>query len=138
MPDIDYTAWRFWFDVGQSVGTIAIAIYVYFMTRRKAVDQRFVKIESSITRALKEHRDDLDERCSQRKTRIETIEREARATVLKLENVPSHKDLAKLSERINDLNGSMSELNGRLGGINRAVDLINEFLINQGGKGAHS
>ncbi len=37
-------------------------------------------------------------------------------------------------DRLDRMNGGISKIDGRLEGINRAVDLINEFLINQGGK----
>ena len=54
---------------------------------------------------------------------------------LKIEHVPTHQDIKELSERITTLHGTLSELNGRLGGINRAVDLLNEYHLKPGGEG---
>ena len=144
-PEIDYTAWRFWYDVANSAATIIIALYVWWVTRKKGIEKRFSKIEESITSALARHRRDIDEvrdkraekidlRCEQRTQRIVSLEKESGAMTLKLSHMPNHADIKELSGRIDKLHGSLSELNGRLSGINRAVDLINEFLINQAGK----
>jgi hypothetical protein len=40
----------------------------------------------------------------------------------------------QFEHRLDKMNAGLSKIDGRLDGINRAVDLINEFLINQGGK----
>ena len=146
MSTIDYAAWKFWFDVAQSIGTILIGVYVYFMTRKKGLDKRFEKIEAGISKELKDHRKEIDDRCTRRHEGIDTslnvyrqcidsLERSDQALDLKMQHMPTHHDIKELSGRIDLLHGTMSELNGRLSGINRAVDLINEFLINQGGKG---
>jgi len=145
MSIMDYAAWKFWFDVAQSVGTILIGVYVYFMTRKKALDKRFEKIEAGISQALSDHRDQIRERCDKRHKGIDAgmdrqakaiaaLERSDQAQELKIEHLPTHRDIKELSGRIDLLHGTLSELNGRLSGINRAVDLINEFLIKQGGK----
>jgi hypothetical protein len=97
------------------------------VNRKKAVEKRFAKIEAV-----------FEKRCATRKTQIETLEKNGASLKMQLEHMPNHQDIKELYGRMDLLNGSLSELNGRLVGINRAVDLINEFLINQGGKGAHS
>lgn len=124
---MDYTAWRFWVDIAQTAGTIIIGVYVWMVNRKKAVEKRFAKIEEV-----------FDKRCALRKTQIEVLEKNGESLKMQLGHMPNHKDIKQLYQRIDLLHGSLSELNGRLVGINRAVDLINEFLINQGGKGANS
>ena len=51
-----------------------------------------------------------------------------------LTNMPSQTQFIELSKEIRGLTKELSETKGRLNGINRAVDLINEFLIQQGAK----
>ena len=136
MPNLDYTAWRFWFDVAQTLGGIVLGFYVWWVNRKNNTDKRFKKIEASMTAAIQAFEEEIDGRCQKRLGRIEAVEKEERATQLKVGQMPSHRDIRELSGRINQLHGTMSELNGRLTGINRAVDLINEFLIHQGGRGA--
>lgn len=140
MPDVDYTAWRFWLDIGQILWGLAVCVYVYLATRRKAMEQRFAGVETSLTRqiaalrtdieaARKERANEIENRCGRQIERIAILERNEQTLEMKLNEMPSHRDIRQLSDNI-------SQLNGRLEGINRAVDLINEFLINQGGRGA--
>jgi len=136
--DINYTAWRFWFDVVQTAGTIAIGAYVWWVNRKKTTEKRLTgiearqsKMESTMTSFLPTI-EKIDARCGPRERRIDDVEKEARIMRTKLDLMPSHKDMKELSSRIDQLHGSLSEFNGRLKGINRAVDLMNEYLINQG------
>lgn len=138
MPEIDYTSWRFWLDVIRLAGTIALWVYVYLVTRRKAVEARFEKIEESITRELRMHRREIDDRCRRRMTRIEGLEGNDQQVRVKMGQMPNQRDIKDMSRRLDMIQSTMSEMGGRLEGINRAVDLINEFLINQGGRGTTS
>jgi hypothetical protein len=40
----------------------------------------------------------------------------------------------RLEERMDTAVGKLERMDGKIDGLNRAVDLMNEFLINQGGK----
>ena len=151
MPfDIDYSTWRFWFDVVQTGGTIAIGVYVWLVNRKKAVEKRFSgidrrmvtietnnagilpELEKHMATLMESYRQRIDERCRSRERRIDEVEKDNRIIRTKLDHMPNHQDIKELSTRIDQLHGSLSEFNGRLKGINRAVDLMNEFLINQG------
>lgn len=135
--DMDYAAWRFWVDNAHRAGTIILAAIVFVTTRKKNIDKRFQKIESSIDltveTAMINHNAEARDRCSDRLKRIESLEKDERAMELRLANLPTHKDIKELSQQLSENQNTMSRLNGRLDGINRAVDLINEFLINQKG-----
>lgn len=129
---IDYTSARFWFDVSRAIFTIAIAVYVYFATRKKAVDERFRKMEAHISEAIKEHRSTIDDRCEKRLDRINSLDKADQQMAIKMESFPSSEDLKDMAKRIDETREAMKELTGRLTGINRAVDLINEYLLNKG------
>ena len=133
--NVDYAAWRFWMDFGQWVFSFIIAVYVWVRTRRKSIEDRIVKARDEAKNAITKHGENMDRRCAARLKMIEGIKEEERQLRLEIAKMPSQNDIKNLSERIDILNGGISELSGRLKGINRAVDLINEFLINQGGKG---
>ena len=62
MPDIDYTAWRFWFDIFQFFGTVVIGVYVWFATRKKRAEKMIRDIKSS-----------LDARSDKRLSRIDGL-----------------------------------------------------------------
>ncbi|BBO73451.1 hypothetical protein DSCW_08680 [Desulfosarcina widdelii] len=128
---VDYTVWRFWFDVAQTIGGILLGFYVWWVNRKKAAEKRFSGIEkriSEVEASLK----GLPALCGSRGREIETMKREGRDLQVKVAHMPDHEDVKALSGRIELLNGSLSELNGRLTGINRAVDLLNQHHINGG------
>lgn len=118
LESLDYTAARFWFDVGQTVVMVAIGVYVWWVNREAALEKRIRDIKTA-----------LDDRCNRRETRISQLEHAGVDIRAELEHMPKNAD-------IRDMTSKIAELNGRLSGINRAVDIINEFLIGQSGKGA--
>lgn len=128
---IDYTAWRFWMDIANLAWGLAVCIYVYFMTRRKAIDQRFTKVDDDI-KILGEN---IDERCGRQCSRINGLEKNDLEQAMRIQYMPSNQDIKELSQHITTLQGKLSELNGRLTGINRAVDLLNEYHLKPGGEG---
>ena len=110
-------------DVGMLILSIAkfcwgigLTLYVFFVNRRKAMLDQVTKVKRDTAERLERHAD-----------RITCLESDVK-------HLPSQENITKLSERIDTLNGSISTVSGRLEGINRAVDLINQFLINNGGK----
>lgn len=104
MQQIDYTAWRFWFDVLQLAGICSIGIYSWWSNREKVT-----------TRKFREH-----------EARLAQLENDIRH--------PSCQYHVGFEDRLDTINSGVSKVEGRLEGINRAVDLMNDFLINQGGK----
>ncbi len=106
MTNIDYSAWRFWLNVMQLTAICALTVYTWWTNRERVTNKRF-----------KEHH--------QRLTALEN----------QVKYVPSQMQYDALSDRIGLLHGDLQGIKGQLKGINRAVDLMNEYLINNGGKG---
>jgi len=105
---VDFESARFWADVGQWVFNVMVGLYLWLTRRHKAT---LGQIEAA---------------CQQ----IEEQERE----IIRLKAaLPSKSQFDQLSEQIGHLSTGMSEMKGRLDGISRAVDLMNEYLINRGG-----
>ena len=102
----DYAAGRFWLDVGQVAGLVALGVYSWWTNRARVTNDRF-----------KEHND-----------RLIKLEQS-------VENAPTSKQYNELRGCMGTLSGELKKTEGKLDGINRVVDLINEFLIKQGGKG---
>jgi hypothetical protein len=57
-------------------------------------------------------------------TRITRVEQD-------IKNHPGHTDIGRVFRRIEDVRGEMKEISGSMKALNRAVDLINEHLINR-------
>lgn len=119
--DMDYTVLRFWSDIAQTAATVAVWIYVWLVNRKKAMDRRFSNMAQTV-----------EVRCQACTRRIDELEKEETALQMQVRHMPTHKDIKEMSEKMESVKESMSKLSGRLEGVNRAVDLINEFLINQG------
>jgi hypothetical protein len=101
----DYTAYRFWFDVAQFAGLCILGVYTWWGNRAKVTSRRFKKYDD----------------------RLNKLEQRAEAG-------PTPEQYRSLKDTMGELHGDLREFKGKFEGINRAVDLINEFLINQGGK----
>lgn len=110
---MDYGALRFWFDVVQVVGTIAIGVYVWLANRQRVTTQSIRQLEH-----------DVDERLDDHGTRLSRLEEEVR-------HLPTHNDIGGVFKRIDQIHGDLKELTGAMSGLRRAVDLINDHLLNR-------
>ena len=111
--DVDYSALRFWFDVGQFFLTCAIGVYVWMSNRQKVTATRIKKMEADVGEGLLSH--------GNRLTKLESDSG----------HIPSRLEMGSLSDKISGLSRELGKLEGRLTGINRAVDLMNEHLLNR-------
>ncbi len=109
---IDYKALEFWFTVGQWGFNLLIALYLWISRKNTATNQRV---------------DTLGEK-------VDAVEKDIVKIRADLDHLPDQDQFGRLGREITALTKELGEVKGRLGGINRAVDLINEFLINQGNR----
>lgn len=107
---INYPALQFWANFIFTLVNFGTAIFVYRTNKEKVTTARFQKLE-------------------ERTTKVEG----------KVERMPvcdSHSRMetndTKLFDRLDDLHGDIRELAGGVKGLSRAVDLMNEHLINKG------
>ena len=103
---MDFESARFWADIGQWVFNGLVAVYQWITRRHKAT-------------------------LGQIETACQQIEEQEREIIRLKAALPSKSQFDQLSEQIAHLSAGMSEMKGRLDGINRAVDLMNEYLINR-------
>ena len=134
---INYTAWWFWINVAQMIFTAALGCYVWWTNRAKVTAARFATLEKQVAERVEKTALDAmdaerDNRCAQHRERTARAEMTIARMESDIKHLPSHHVIETLSTRISDLQGSLKEVSGRLSGINRAVDLMNEFLLNQG------
>ena len=99
---MNYEALKFWMAVAQFASTIGIGIYAWWSNRDKITNARF-----------KEH----DKRLNELEKKTDNP------------RCPHH---PSFEARLDKMNGSLNKVDGRLEGIGRAVDLMNQFLINGG------
>ena len=132
MNKLDYTALWFWINVIWMAANAALWLYTLLSKRRQVTANRFAELEKQVatcatTTDVIKLETDLEHRCERHQARTSNIE-------LSIASMPTRPEVNKLSDQISRLNGSLQEFSGRLQGINRAVDLMNECLMNQGQK----
>ena len=134
---LDYTAYRFYLDVLQLAGTIAIGIYVYLSNRIRVTSKRFETLEKEVAKRSKAQdlADAIAEQavgCKLHQSRTVKLENNFIELKADFKNGPTHHHLERIHERLDSLTEKLGKIDGSLSGINRAVDLINEHLINKG------
>lgn len=107
---MNYAVWKFWLDVILILVNAGIGIYVWWSNREKVTNTRFRKLEERLGKV------------EGRVERMPVCENHARMEA----------NDTKLMARLDDLHGDIRELAGSLKGLSRAVDLMNEHLINKG------
>ena len=104
-PPINYQALNFWFNVLNFAILAVVGVIGWWNLREKVTNKRFQEAEE----------------------RLMQLENDVR-------HPPSCTYHPRLEERMNAAVGKLENMNGKLDGLSRAVDLVNEYLINQGGK----
>lgn len=107
-----------------------LALWATWSFKRALPSHADVKAVADSVDALEESVDDnIDEikvRVSEQATTIARLEEAVK-------RAPTHTDIKELSKRIEELHGDLKEVVGGLSGIRRAVDLMNEYLLNNNG-----
>lgn len=106
---VDYSAMRFWFDIGQYVVTIGIGVYVWLGNRLNAKNEEVKRVKKDVI-TIKE-----------RVTKLETD----------MVHTLSHEDLGAVYERINDVAEEVAELSGKMDGVKGGLDMIHEHLLSE-------
>lgn len=132
---LDYSAWRFWTDIGHTCLTLGIGVYVWWEKRRAKTAERFRKLENwqlehtPTIEDLVKSKDTHKSGCERHKERTEQLEIGQKEMQSDIRHLPSRQDLADLSKQIGGLTEKLGTLDGRLTGINRAVDLLNQHHL---------
>lgn len=114
LPDLDYRALQFWMNALQFLGLVALFVYTHFANKSKA--------NASAIDAVKGDYDLL-------KNRVTVVEG-------KLENAPTHQDLSKVYDRLNDVAEDLSGARGQMRVLSSQLSMVNQYLLSQkGGQG---
>lgn len=137
MKDIEF--WKFVFQMSQAVATIGVAVYVWWSNREKVTSQRFSALEKEVAERLKkadldDAKSSRDRQCTDHRGETRALSQAYAALHIEVTRLPDRREITNLDNTMKTLSKELGNLEGRMSGINRAVDLINEFLIEQGGK----
>jgi len=90
----------------------AAGIYAHIIGRQRVTETKLDEHKSAVHETLNGF--------GQRLTRVEESHRHS----------PTHGDMGQLSRELGQLRGDVQQMSGGLEGIRRAVDLINQHLLN--------
>lgn len=102
---------EFGFQVLQFIVTGVVGIYVYLTRKDTVTNERIGKLEAHIEEKIDDH-----------SARLAHLETEVRAA-------PSHADIVKLYDKLNEFNAQLNHLTGEFKGANRTLNLIHETLM---------
>lgn len=110
----NYFALDFWWSLIQGLATGATALWVWITARQKANTESIEKL-----------RDGVNDRVSELDNRLIRVEKD-------VQHMPTHTDISKVHERINETNENVKDMQGNLRQISHTVGLIHEYLLNGG------
>lgn len=102
---------KVWVDLLEFFVIGAVAIYAHVQGRGRVSEEKMAAEVQRVDESLKTHGSDI--------AGIKEAIRQA----------PTHGDIEGLGRRIGELHGDIQKVDGRLEGIGRAVDLINQHLL---------
>lgn len=111
ISNVDYGAARFWMDFLQVAAILALGVYQHITNKAKA--------NASAIELVKDDYDDL-------KDRVAAVEGQ-------LKNAPTHQDISKVYDRLNDVAGDLSGALGQMRGLSHQLSMVNQYLLNNKG-----
>ncbi len=118
--ETDYSAWQFWIGVGQLLINVMIGAYLWFSRKHQAT----IKLVKDTVDTWNANKKELE-------IKIEAVEKDVIQVQTELKYMPTQNQLQNLNKNMGTLEGELKEVKGRLEGINRVADLMNEYLINK-------
>jgi len=109
--NLNYPTLWFWISVAQLIINASIGIWGYLLNKNRVTNDRITKLENA-----------LAEKCSKHHDRTARLE-------IDINQLPSKPEICNLTNKIDRLSEKLATVDGRLGGINRAVDLLNQHHL---------
>lgn len=129
---MDLDAYRFWFDVLQTVLIAAVGLHQYLITRQRVTTKAFGDLRTHIDESIKKLEDDMEVRHEQLDRRIGANEGDFKTLDGELRHMPSHDDLKNIHKRIDAVGAQVSTVGGTVQAMNNTLSIIHEHLINGG------
>lgn len=120
MPDIDYSAAKFWFDFMQTVFMAIVTLYVWINNKHRATKESITQTEARLEQKL----DALDGRVDEHNDRLLGVERE-------IHHLPSVKDIHEVHARVDQVGQGVKSMEGEMKQINSTLQLIQQHLLTE-------
>ncbi|TBW58543.1 DUF2730 family protein [Marinobacter halodurans] len=121
---VNYEAAKFWMGFVQLAGLVALFIYTHITNKSKANASAI----NAVRQDMEEDNDRLEQRLARAERRQDVFES-------RLEGAPTHQDLSRVYERLNDVAEDLSGVSGQMRALSHQLSMVNQYLLNQ--KGGH-
>lgn len=118
MPDIDYSAAKFWFDMVQTIFMCLVAIYVWNNNKHRATKESITQSEERLEQKLNA----LDVRVDEHNDRLLGVERE-------IHHLPNIKDIHEVHARVDQVGQGVKSMEGTVTQMNNTLQLIQQHLL---------
>lgn len=119
-PKTDYSAWRFYLDLGQYIVAGLVALYVYISNRAKATEKDVKKVKECVDNDVKGVERSMNE-IANRVTALES-------------SIITKDELSALYDRVNGMASQVDNMTGKLDTAINSWNIAHEYLLNKGDK----
>jgi hypothetical protein len=122
LSQFDYSAAKFWMGVLQLLGLVALGIYTHVTSKSKANASAINNVRGDME-SVYDHLEERVVRCERRQDVFES----------KQGNAPTHGDLSKVYDRLNDVAEDLSGMSGQMRALSNQLSMVNQYLLNNKG-----
>lgn len=122
LSQFDYEAARFWMGFLQILGLVALFVYTHITNKSKANSSAINTVRGDME-ATYDHLEERVVRCERRQDVFES----------RMDGAPTHHDLSKVYDRLNDVAEDLSGVSGQMRALSHQLSMVNSYLLNAKG-----
>ncbi|RCW62620.1 uncharacterized protein DUF2730 [Marinobacter nauticus] len=122
LSQFDYEAARFWMSFLQILGLVALFVYTHITNKSKANASAINTVRGDME-ATYDHLEERVVRCERRQDVFES----------RMDGAPTHQDLSKVYDRLNDVAEDLSGCSGQMRALSHQLSMVNSYLLNAKG-----
>ena len=122
LSQFDYEAARFWMGLLQILGLVALFVYTHVTNKSKANASAINTVRGDME-ATYDHLEERVVRCERRQDVFES----------RMDGAPTHQDLSKVYDRLNDVAEDLSGCSGQMRALSHQLSMVNSYLLNAKG-----
>jgi hypothetical protein len=115
--EVSAAAWKFWFDVVQTAGLVAMGVWLRHKEKHQITDTSIKALDDKFSNKIEQYKTEHENKCGSHHQRTTALE-------ITVRNSPTHKDLGDLHEKMNSIKSSVDNMSGAMTGIGKQVDLL--------------
>lgn len=129
LSQFDYEAARFWMGFLQLAGLVVLGVYTHLTNKSKANSSAIETVREDLQTEHQNLQDDQDNL----KDRLALCERRQDFLEGQQAHAPTHGDLSKMHDRLNEFSEGLHGARGEMVTLSRQLSMVNQYLLNNKG-----